>query len=558
MTYARFVISTPSRHPGNLNAYDPGQHRYRPDYVNPGTWTLLLSFLPAGLIENPPDNHTLPTEISTYEWTITGETGDYRQRVPYTRSDYKVLTPVQVPATGSYEVTLRVKLLNGLVESSKQHFLLRDRLIVGIGDSFASGQGNPDSVAVPAADEIIMCKATSVVLVARKTAEAIAAFEQECQAAGLDALGAIPYAGKVVVGYLSDVKSINDYVNERTEDLRSWAVSVGRDVVSYVEEGGEEFLGWLGIGDGGEAAETRPHPAAWQEPKAYRSYRSGQSLAARMIETETASEAERITFLGFGRSGSEIDEGLLGPRTAEGILGSHRSIDGWTRDRGQIEEAKDTVAGRVIDAVVISIGLNDLGFSSLVKDSILRASGEKRRERIAGAQRKLDEELPVQLAALNRAIDEQLKPRMVFITEYPIGIFKEIALGTKRPCGVLGSSIPNPITGEGLNLDVSDARDMGKLGVGLNATLRRVANTLGWIYVAGVEQSCDGHGYCADESYFVSAEESCLNQGDFEGMLHPNSLGHTATRDALARALRRHLLKPDSEWLEPVLSVLMS
>jgi hypothetical protein len=148
-----------------------------------------------------------------------------------------------------------------------------------------------------------------------------------------------------------------------------------------------------------------------------------------------------------------------------------------------------------------------------------------------------------------------LNPGRVFITEYPIGIFKEIAEGAE-PCGVLGSTVPNPGTLEGLDLDGSDAIDLGNLGILLNAMLREKARSFGWAYVDGIEHAFDGHGYCSNRPYFVSAEESCLNQGDFEGMLHPNASGHKATGECIAQALLRGLV--DRAWLGPAMHMTMA
>jgi hypothetical protein len=123
----------------------------------------------------------------------------------------------------------------------------------------------------------------------------------------------------------------------------------------------------------------------------------------------------------------------------------------------------------------------------------------------------------------------------------------------------LGSFVPNPATGlalRGLNLDQSDAIDYGQVGKLLNEKIREKADEFGWVLVDGIEKGFDGHGYCAKRSFFVSAQESCLNQGDFEGMLHPNKSGHAVTRDRIAQALREHLFA--QEWLEPVLQVMMS
>jgi hypothetical protein len=205
----------------------------------------------------------------------------------------------------------------------------------------------------------------------------------------------------------------------------------------------------------------------------------------------------------------------------------------------------------------VTVGINDLGFSSLVSNSILKASGGKRRDRINGASNKVDVVYPARLDALKDAIDRELNPRHVFITEYPIGIFKEIAEGAP-PCGVLGSGVPSPGSITGFDLDGPDARDLTALGVRLNATIRAKAMQFGWVLVDGIESGFDKHGYCASDSYFVSATQSCLKQGDFEGMLHPNRRGHAVTRDCIASALRRELHAVHDRWLEPVLHVLLS
>ena len=104
-----------------------------------------------------------------------------------------------------------------------------------------------------------------------------------------------------------------------------------------------------GIGDGGEEVES-PHGPAWQEPYAYRSYLSAASLAAASIESEGSSGiVNRVTFLNFGRTGSEIQAGLFEPRNA--------TADGWAHDRGQLEEVEDVVAGRTIDALIVTVGV---------------------------------------------------------------------------------------------------------------------------------------------------------------------------------------------------------
>jgi hypothetical protein len=549
--FARFSISTPSRHPANQAGYDSDHHRYRPDYVIPPFWVLKLAFTPEGLLEPSEGKITLPPQIASYRWTVQQVGGPFSATIDRTPSPL-LTTEVRVPESGEYEITLQVNLTDGNRETSIRNYRLRDFLIVGIGDSFASGQGNPDVPAIAAPDQQVICKATSLAILATRTDEFLTGFAQALADGGKDLIEYLPFVGAIVVAELNGVGDTLGYIDETIDYLKDTVVSVGRDVEAAFVEGVEEIFGF---GDSG--GDPGPQPARWQEKNAYRSYRSGQSLAAGEIERQDAFAADRITFLSFARTGSEIQSGLLGPRTMDEVLGENGvAIDGWTQNRGQIAEASETVGNRPIDALIISIGINDVGFSKLVTNSILYASGQKRKQRIRGASNKVTTTYPGDLAQLKAAIENHLHPRHVFITEYPIGIFKEIADGTP-PCGVLGSVVPNPGTvfSEGLNLDQSDAIDLGEVGALLNNTIRKKADEFGWALIDGIERGFDGFGYCAKKSFFVSAEESCLNQGDFEGMLHPNRLGHATTRDCIAVALRRTLFP--AHWLEPVLHVVM-
>jgi len=548
-----FSISTPSRHPANQNGYvsDLNRPHYRADYVTPEFWILNLHAIPFGLSESSDGKPIIPTNIASFQWTVKQVEGTFSKTVTQGRSPSMMHTRVRIPKPGEYEITLQVNVTNGEPEVHTRNYRLRDFLIVGIGDSFASGQGNPDVPAIPSLDEKIICETTTIALALTKVKESFNAFLTALKKETKEKIeDYLPFIGKMVVAEINGVEDVVGYVNSKIGDLRGIVV----DVASTVAEGVEEFASWFSIGDGGESGEIRSRPAAWQEPKAYRSYRSGQSLAARQVETDTLFGADRITFLSFARTGSEIDDGLLAPRTVDPFLLDNRSLDEWVQNRGQIQEAKDTVQNRQIDALIITIGVNDLGFTTLVRRSLLWTSGERRTQRIRGVRRRLNEEFPIQLDNLRNAIESQLNPRKVFITEYPVGIFKE--LETQKPCGILGSFSVNNVFA-GFNVDDSDAKDMGALGRLLNAQIRAKADEFGWVFIDGIEQGFDGHGYCANRSFFVSAEESCRNQGDFEGTLHPNKLGHEVTRDCIARALQKELLAPQQNWLEPVLNVMM-
>ena len=524
--FTMFSISTPSRHPAKLEGYDAVKHRYRPDYVNPPSWDLELTPFPAapfsfGTIVKIPD------EIESLEWTVKQVNGTFAIHVPRSKPgplESALKKTVQVPVPGKYEVTLQANLKDGSTETNTRIFKLRDFLIVGIGDSFAAGQGNPDVPAVPSPDQKAFCKATTLAaFVINQRAELEQFFKKLAEKGDKflkEGILLVPLLGKVVVAGLNQAQDILSTVKGGISDLRGWAVDVARKGESLVVEGAEEVAGWFDFGDGGEFNESKPRAASWQEPLAYRSYRSGQSLAAAEIESLSFRGADRVTFLSFARTGSEIVDGLLGPRTvAADLLGKdvglgRISLDTWTQDRGQIQEAKDTLAGRRPDALIVSVGVNDVGFASHVEDSILKKSGGDRKKRIEATEKYIETDFPAHLDLLKRTIDTELRPRKVFITEYPVGIFKEVA--EHGPCGILESFL-----GKDLNVSKPEARDMNMLGILLNKAIRRKADEFGWVLVEGIAREFDGHGYCAKRSYFVFAEDSSPQPRRFRGSVAP-------------------------------------
>lgn len=560
--FTGFSVSTPSRHPANQKAYDSTRHQYQEDYVNPKFWDILLHPSLKILIGEEDNGRPIfDVNIASLEWKVKQVNGSFEETFHRNISSSILKTTVRIPAQGEYEITFQVNFTNGSSESNTRKYNFRDFLIVSIGDSFASGQGNPDIPTTSSIEHKAKCKATTITLSLTKLKESIEKFLAGVKEEVKDKIQEyIPFLGKIAVAQINSVEDVIGFLKGQVADLKDAIVDVGKVGVGLAVEGAEEVASWFGFGDGGESDEVKPRPAGWQEPHAYRSYRSGHSLAARQIEMK--SNTDRITFLSFARTGSEIKDGLLGPRTIDpNFLGTesldNRSIDGWTRNRGQVEEVKDTLQGRPIDALIISIGVNDLGFSTLTSDSIFWEAGEKRKERIASTKKKIEEDFPENLQLLKNAIESQLNPKKVFITEYPVGVFSEIE--TQGPCGILGVK-DRPVLGKGfLDLDTEDAKALGKLGRTLNNKIREKAHEFGWILIDGIVAGFVGHGYCSEKSYFVFAEESCLNQGDFEGMLHPNKLGHEVARDCIAQALHRELIILEEEkWLEPMLYVMMS
>jgi hypothetical protein len=76
-----------------------------------------------------------------------------------------------------------------------------------------------------------------------------------------------------------------------------------------------------------------------------------------------------------------------------------------------------------------------------------------------------------------------------------------------------------------------------------NSQLRSQGKSPIWRRVTGLSNAFKKHGYCAQEKYYRWAEDSCDQQGDFRGTLHPNEAGSDAISRILEQELR--LVMPD-------------
>ena len=498
---ANFDIIIYSRH-SKAHGYDTENHRYRPEYISAAPDSLfgyrfdldaspgftqalsdddsgvihlvnlgdLIPALPGNLDDflgsffddsipgggpgNPGGDKQVPDDILSYTWTIRKGAQVIRELTMDREthgSRFWVARNIRVPSVGRYEITLQVNLKDGTQVAKSRSIRLRDATIVVLGESFASGEGNPDAVGTPFPDfGDLQCKTTSL---------------------------------------------------------------------SFV----------LGIGI------VMNNEPRWQEPNAHRSYRSGFSLAAEAIENQ----GDLITFLNFARSGAQISKGLINPGDRDDWIG-----------KGQIAEARETIGDREIDALIISIGGNDIGFAGGLRDLVAKdfswlanltsdGDDDKNREKVIQDAResigKLEDEDEGDFAKLKTEIDK-FNARHVFLVEYPTGLFDRVKNGdvTSEPgCGIF----------EGLDQDIDreDAEAIATVGRELNEMLRRVANRHGWIMIDGIDGGFAGHGYCDEDTFFVGAEASCRQQGDFDGTMHPNHKGHQVYKDRIVATLKDRL-----------------
>jgi lysophospholipase L1-like esterase len=435
-----------------INAWDAAQARYDPSYAEPDRPLTVPVFLDASKSSGGGQ------PITGISWHIQGLDGVKFDRVINVKkspsvsvstptnklSDAKIdqiikdtlakftVTPTHVealPRAGRYKVSLTVTKKDGIKKTTARDIAVRHLRVVSIGDSAASGEGNPD---------------------------------------------------------------------------------VGQDV---------------------DAQALPPHisiaSAQWTDRRCHRSRFSGHALAAAGLEDSSTA----VTFLSFACSGADIETGLLGPYEGQ------QPPPGHPADLIAQLEAIDQAVGPkgFIDYLFITVGVNDLGFSGLIK---ALAVPDDAKGNVPGldfpsssrAEFEVDLKLgrlPGRYNELAFALSRRFSGRVgqVYITEYPADIFSNDA-GQCGGCDALG------------NIDSDEAKFVFDRGQQLNGIIRAAAATHGWVYVPGILDGFRGHGYCSSQPFYVSLMDSAESEGSLDGTVHPNHRGHQLIAKKLEQAVR--------------------
>ncbi|MCZ8182645.1 MAG: hypothetical protein O9322_06720 [Beijerinckiaceae bacterium] len=136
--------------------------------------------------------------------------------------------------------------------------------------------------------------------------------------------------------------------------------------------------------------------ARWTSPACHRSLYSYQMRAALALAIQNPDSA--VTFVPLGCSGATIEEGILKSRKAREFY------NGQTIVQSQISLIDRYVldAGRPFDAILLTIGANDIGFSGLVADIMLQPGKEREIFEAAG--------LVTSVSQAERALARVLRP----------------------------------------------------------------------------------------------------------------------------------------------------
>ena len=198
----------------------------------------------------------------------------------------------------------------------------------------------------------------------------------------------------------------------------------------------------------------------------------------------------------------------------------------------QIDLAAQALGKKRIDALIISSGGNDIGFSQVLENLYIKP-GQLSADEILGASEKI-KHARKNLENLNIEISKKLNVNKIYITEYPVRMFDDDNGKIRNGCGFIND--------RAFKVSTKEATRFVSVGRELNKIIKDTSKNLGWNYIGGIDEQFKGHGYCSTDSYFISATRSCKKQYDLRGMMHPNEKGVNAMADRISDVIYKNLI----------------
>ena len=305
----------------------------------------------------------------------------------------------------------------------------------------------------------------------------------------------------------------------------------------------------VGLGDSNASGEGNPDSAVsqvrWQDKQCHRSARGFEALTASRLEA--SSDKSSVTYIPLACSGASIVNGLLG-----GYAGAEPSGSGQLP--GQIAAMKSLIGSRKPDAVLVSIGINDLGFGNIARfcfddgvDAAAAAtvdcwskpypstSSSTTLQSFVRARAAMLTDRYAQLAVAFQQAG--IPASKIYVTEYPDATRDSNGATCNPLIGYLdGRPLGYNVRGMITRTEAAEAET--EILQPVNQTLQAAATTFGWHLVSGIATASQTHGLCASKPWFVGAIESLVGQHDVLGTLHPNAQGQQATANAVVAALK--------------------
>jgi lysophospholipase L1-like esterase len=259
-----------------------------------------------------------------------------------------------------------------------------------------------------------------------------------------------------------------------------------------------------------------PDPAMrLQNADAHRSTLAGPAQFALDLQKDNPQEA--VTFVSVADSGATISQGLLGPMKS--VVDPNYTLP------AQLSELQQIIGSHPINVLTISIGANDIGFSTrvtqLTENTLL---GTPSLATIQSQMNTALATLPSEYAALGQAI-KGLDPAQVLITPYP-----DL---TRNAQGQIA-----PINAGGINIISAADSAFGLKSIidPLDQAVQTAATANGWTYVNGLSAAFQTHGYPSTASWIRFTGESLKIEDSPDGAFHPNAAGHKAIGQQLLAA----------------------
>jgi hypothetical protein len=335
------------------------------------------------------------------------------------------------------------------------------------------------------------------------------------------------------------------------------ALLLALTVLAGTLQAGADDLIIVAAGDSYASGEGAPDKLAqWPDPGRW--WGEGSDLRATACHRSSYAAAEEaarrlgaswpVQFHSVACSGGEtgVSFGETGGFYVRTVDDPYRLLLG---DRGQFAEIKRRMGTvRPIDALVISIGGNDIGFGKTVEECITSASCVERRGQVTAA---LLNQLPDRLRHVIAAVNEGQAGtvRHAFLVQYPdpttFPVFQRCAQTltssgtmyiTREEADWASQSVVAPLNAK-LSEAVIEANDMG--------------SDVKWHLVTGVVEEFQDHGYCAGSERFINTLGDSVDAqgfGDFSGTMHPNHRGQSALANAVTNAMW-FLAAPQAEFV---------
>jgi len=457
--------------------------------------------------------------------TISGGVVSWSWSFPDGTTDApKNCRPTHSLLQGPQQVTLTTTAADGTHGSDVQTVNVKDYLIASLGDSVASGEGNPDSAG-------------------------------NCDVPGpLDILPA-PKGDN-----LRQMFSFCPKVNGQPSYLPSYAQD------HQVQVNFDQPTWWPQVPSPPSATAdvTDPHITENQSQQCHRSTHAGPARAAYELQNDPAYNRDGtygVTFLQLACSGASAWDGLL-----NGYPGLKQKPQGgvFTQLQPQLSDLQTLAAGRSVDAVTLSIGANDIGFSNILTEclkpymdcTIFTSTGQNFVSEVAKNLKYLSDNLKKVANCLSGGVVSRdvvcpdkdigepaglgIAPSKVYLTTY----FDPSQNDNGSPCDY--EPLKNVASLYGVSLSSQEFQWANQFVLGpLNATLKAAAAAHGW-HLIDVTPDFANHGICAKENWVNKFDEDFSTQGDQFGFFHPTGPGQDEYAKRILEALSANQLPTSS------------